>query len=52
MLASYRTMTQRGVSYQALIQARDNLVRAMDMVLTATRKLQDIIYFASAEPED
>lgn len=44
MLASYRTMTQRGVSYQALIQARDNLVRAMDMVLTATRKLQDNLY--------
>ena len=44
MLANYRTMQQRGVSYQEMTQARDTTVRGMNMILTACQKLIDNLH--------
>ena len=44
MLANYRTMQQRGVSYQEMNQARDTAVRGMNMVLTACQKQIDNLH--------
>ena len=44
MLANYRTMQQRGVSYQEMSQARESAVRCMDMVLTACQKQIDALH--------
>ena len=44
MLANYRTMLQRGVSYQEMNQARDTAVRGMNMVLTACQKQIDNLH--------
>ncbi len=44
MLANYRTMQQRGVSYQEMAQARDTAVRGMNMVLTACQKQIDNLH--------
>ena len=44
MLANYRTMQQRGVSYQEMSQARDTAVRGMNMVLTACQKQIDNLH--------
>lgn len=44
VLANYRTMQQRGVSYQDMSQARDSAVRCMDMVLTACQKQIDALH--------
>ncbi len=44
MLANYRTMQQRGVSYQEMTQARDTAVRGMNMVLTACQKQIDNLH--------
>ena len=44
MLANYRTMQQRGVSFQEMSQARDTAVRGMNMVLTACQKQIDNLH--------
>ncbi len=44
VLANYRTMQQRGVSYQEMAQARESAVRCMDMVLTACQKQIDALH--------
>ena len=44
MLANYRTMQQRGVSYQEMNQARETAVRGMNMVLTACQKQIDNLH--------
>ena len=44
VLANYRTMQQRGVSYQEMSQARESAVRCMDMVLTACQKQIDALH--------
>jgi len=44
MLANYRTMQQRGVSYLEMSQARESAVRCMDMVLTACQKQIDNLH--------
>ena len=44
MLANYRTMQQRGVSYQEMTQARDTTVRGMNMILTACQKQIDNLH--------
>ena len=44
MLANYRTMQQRGVSYQEMSQARDVTVRGMNMILTACQKQIDNLH--------
>ena len=44
VLANYRTMQQRGVSYGDMSQARDSAVRCMDMVLTACQKQIDALH--------
>ncbi len=44
MLANYRTMQQRGVSYQELSQARDTTIRGMNMILTACQKQIDNLH--------
>ncbi len=44
MLANYRTMQQRGVSYQEMGQARDTTVRGMNMILTACQKQIDNLH--------
>lgn len=44
VLANYRLMQQRGVSYQDMSQARDSAVRCMDMVLTACQKQIDALH--------
>lgn len=44
VLANYRTMQQRGVSYQEMSQARESAVRCMNMVLTACQKQIDALH--------
>lgn len=44
MLANYRTMQQRGVSYQEMQEARDTTVRGMNMILTACQKQIDNLH--------
>jgi len=44
MLANYRTMQQRGVSYQQTVEARDTTVRGMNMILTACQKQIDNLH--------
>ena len=44
VLANYRTMQERGVSYQDMSQARESAVRCMDMVLTACQKQIDALH--------
>ena len=44
MLASYRTMEQRGVSAANMAEARSTLIRGMGMVLTACQKQLDNLY--------
>ena len=44
MLANYRTMQQRGVSYQEMGAARDTTVRGMNMILTACQKQIDNLH--------
>ena len=44
MLASYRTMDQRGVSAGDMLEARSTLIRGMGMVLTACQKQLDNLY--------
>ncbi len=44
MLASYRTMDQRGVSAADMQEARSTLIRGMGMVLTACQKQLDNLY--------
>ena len=44
MLASYRTMEQRGVSAADMAEARSTLIRGMGMVLTACQKQLDNLY--------
>ena len=44
VLANYRTMQQRGVSYQEMAQARESAVRCMNMVLTACQKQIDALH--------
>jgi hypothetical protein len=44
MLANYRTMEQRGVSYGEMRQARDIAVHGMDLILTACQKQIDNLH--------
>ncbi len=44
MLANYRTMEQRGVSYGEMRQARETTVRGMNLILTACQKLIDNLH--------
>ncbi len=44
VLANYRTMQERGVSYHDMVQARDSAVRCMNMVLTACQKQIDALH--------
>ncbi len=44
VLANYRTMQERGVSYYEMQQARESAVRCMDMVLTACQKQIDALH--------
>ena len=44
MLANYRMMEQRGVSYGELNQARDTAVRGMNLILTACQKQIDNLH--------
>ena len=44
VLANYRTMQERGVSYSEMNQARESAVRCMDMVLTACQKQIDALH--------
>jgi len=44
ILASYRTMTERGVSADEMTAARNDATRAMSMVLTACQKQLDNLY--------
>ena len=44
MLANYRTMQQRGVSYLEMNQARDTTIRGMNMILTACQKQIDNLH--------
>ena len=44
VLANYRTMQERGVSYQDMSQARESAVRCMNMVLTACQKQIDALH--------
>ena len=44
VLANYRTMQERGVSYYEMNQARESAVRCMDMVLTACQKQIDALH--------
>ena len=44
VLATYRTMQERGVSYQEMAQVRESAVRCMDMVLTACQKEIDAMH--------
>ena len=44
MLANYRTMQQRGVSYGEMQDARQTTVRGMNLVLTACQKLIDNLH--------
>lgn len=44
MLASYRTMNERGVSVADMTEARSTTIRGMGMVLTACQKQLDNLY--------
>ena len=44
MLANYRTMEQRGVSYGEMKEARETTVRGMNMILTACQKQIDNLH--------
>ena len=44
MLANYRTMQQRGVSYGEMKQARDTTVHGMNLILTACQKQIDNLH--------
>ena len=44
MLANYRTMQQRGVSYGEMKEARDTTVRGMNLILTACQKQIDNLH--------
>ena len=44
VLANYRMMQERGVSYQEMNRARDSAVRCMNMVLTACQKQIDALH--------
>ena len=44
MLANYRTMQERGVSFSEMSQARDTAIRGMNMVLTACQKQIDNLH--------
>lgn len=44
MLASYRTMSNRGVSVSDMNEARSTIIRGMGMVLTACQKQLDTLY--------
>ena len=44
MLANYRTMQDRGVSYQEMMSARDTTVRGLNMILTACQKQIDSLH--------
>jgi len=44
VLANYRTMLERGVSYSEMGQARESAVRCMNMVLTACQKQIDALH--------
>ena len=44
MLASYRTMSNRGVSVNDMTEARSTVIRGMGMVLTACQKQLDNLY--------
>ena len=44
VLANYRTMQERGVSYYEMTQARESAVRCMNMVLTACQKQIDALH--------
>lgn len=44
MLANYRTMQQRGVSYGEMKEARDTTVHGMNLILTACQKLIDNLH--------
>ena len=44
VLANYRTMLERGVSYAEMGQARESAVRCMNMVLTACQKQIDALH--------
>ena len=44
MLANYRTMEQRGVSYGEMKEARETTVRGMNLILTACQKLIDNLH--------
>ena len=44
MLANYRTMQERGVSYGEMKEARETTIRGMNLVLTACQKLIDNLH--------
>ena len=44
MLANYRTMEQRGVSYGEMKEARETTVRGMNLILTACQKQIDNLH--------
>ena len=44
MLANYRTMQQRGVSYGEMKEARDTTVHGMNLILTACQKQSDNLH--------
>lgn len=44
MLASYRTMSNRGVSVSDMTEARSTVIRGIGMVLTACQKQLDTLY--------
>ena len=44
VLANYRTMQERGVSYYEMSQARESAIRCMNMVLTACQKQIDALH--------
>ena len=44
ILANYRTMQQRGVSYQEMQQARQTTIKGMNMILTACQKQIDNLH--------
>jgi hypothetical protein len=44
MLTTYRTMSQRGVSYGEMQEARETAVRALTLILTACQKQIDNLH--------
>ena len=44
MLANYRTMQERGVSWQDMQEARNTTIRGMNMILTACQKQIDNLH--------